>query len=232
MRLSVWQLSTVILLSVLLGQNLKTPNTAEAASQDVFGSPQVAVNCYKNQKGNFILWADGHISKVDAPDTTISTLAQCVDIPASEDPPPAVTRDNAKPQGSPHVPVGMYQNGKGSYVLFADGSCKKPNGDAAAPSSTHNVRSGHVDGFAFTVAGDSSLSVAPMGTVGNYRVTFNPPFETLPTVTVSSESYPGLAGIHPGSLSRSGCSVFTCVVANGGGVHQDNSNFAITAVGE
>ncbi|MBX3171473.1 MAG: hypothetical protein KF760_28960 [Candidatus Eremiobacteraeota bacterium] len=229
MRLSVWQLSTVILLSVLLGQNLKTrPQVAEAASQDVFGSPQVAISSYKNQKGSFILWADGHISNVDTPNTVVSQLSECVDAPEV----PAVTRDTSKPQGSPNVPVGVYQNATATYVLFADGSYKKPKGDAAAASAAPSVRSGHVNGFAFTVDGDTSLSVAPMGTVGNYRVTFNPPFKELPTVTVSSESYPGLAGVLPGSLSKNGCSVFTCVVANGGGVHQDNSNFAITAVGE
>ena len=204
MRLSVWQLSTVILLSVLLGQNLKTrPNVAEAASQDVFGSPQVAVTCFKNQKGSFILWADGHISQVDAPDTPVSTLSQCVAIPSDEDPPPEVTRDNTKPQGSPHVPVGMYQTSKGSYVLFADGSCKKPNGDAGAAAANHSVRTATFDGNSGTSIGDSSLVLSHAGSTVYYNIAFSPPFTQTPTVVVTSAEHHFVASIQ-GTPSKNG----------------------------
>ncbi|MBN9419085.1 MAG: hypothetical protein J0I12_26765 [Candidatus Eremiobacteraeota bacterium] len=233
MRLSVWQLSTVILLSVLLGQNLKTrPNQAEAASQDVFGSPQVAISSYKNQRGSFILWADGHISKVETPDTVVSTLAQCVAIPAGEDPPPTVTRDNSKPQGSPNVPVGMYQTGQGSYVLFADGSCKKPLGDAGAASASPNVRSTSFDGTsASRLSGDSSILCSHTGTTGYFNLTFNPPFKHPPTVTVNAMQHHFLAGVS-GPPSVSGCPVWTIQMVTPGVWSDQNCQFTVTAVGE
>ena len=232
MRLSVWQLSTVVLLSVLLGQNLKTrPNTAEAASQDVFGSPQVVINCFKNQKGSFILWADGHISKVDAPDTTISTLSQCVDIPAAEDPPPLVTRDSTKPQGSPHVPVGMYQTSKGSYVLFADGSCKKPNGDAAAPAATHSSRTATFDGTSGAAYGDSSLVFSHEGTTGYYTINFQPPFNDIPVVVVNTGDHHYVAGVH-GSVTKNSCRVWTARLQSPNVWSDQNCRFTISAFGE
>lgn len=232
MRLSVWQLSTVILLSVLLGQNLKTrPNEAEAASQDVFGSPQVAVTCFKNQKGSFILWADGHISKVDAPDTPVSTLSQCVAIPSDEDPPPEVTRDNTKPQGSPHVPVGMYQTSKGSYVLFADGSCKKPNGDAGAAAANHSVRTATFDGNSGTSIGDSSLVFSHAGSTGYYNIAFSPPFTQTPTVVVTSAEHHFVASIQ-GTPSKNGCSVWTGRLQSPQVWSDQNCHFTITAFGE
>ena len=233
MRLSVWQLSTVVLLSVLLGQNLKTrPNSAEAASQDVFGSPQVAISCFKNQKGNFILWADGHISKIDAPDTAISTLSQCVPIPSGEDPPPEVTRDNTKPQGSPHVPVGIYQTGKGTYVFFADGSCKKPNGIAGAPAANPSVRTACFDGTSTArLGGDTSITCAHTGTTGYFNVTFDPPFSQPPTVTINTMDHHYVAGVH-GTITASGCPVWTARLQSPNVWSDQNCRFTITAVGE
>lgn len=232
MRLSVWQLSTVILLSVLLGQNLKIrPNQAEAASQDVFGSPQVAISTYRNQRGSFILWADGHISRVSAPNTPVSTLGQCVAIPADEDPPPALTRDNSKPQGSPNVPVGMYQTGQGSYVLFADGSCKKPNGDAAAAATNPGVRSASFDGTSTArLSGDSSITCAHTGTTGYYTLTFNPPFKSPPVVTVNTMDHHFLAGV--GTAGTSSCPVWTIQLVSPAVWSDRNCRFTVTAVGE
>jgi len=224
MRLSVWQLSTVVLLSLLIGQNLQTrPHEAEAASKDVFGSPQVAVTSYKNQKGSFILWADGHVSEVNTPNAVVSLLTDCVDAPEI----PALTRDNSKPQGSPNVPVGVYQNGTASYLLFADGSYKKPKGNANAPSANPSVRSAKIDGIAGTVEGDSSIKMRFTGSQGYYFVDFDPPFTKLPSVTVTSMSVPGVAGIKPFTLSLTGCTVWTAV--NGGFY---NTPFCLTAVGE
>jgi len=224
MRISVWQLSTVVLLSVLIGQSLKTgPHEAEAASRDVFGSPQVAVSSYRNQKGSFILWADGHVSAIDAPDTVVSLLTDCVNAPEV----PQVTRDNSKPQGSPNVPVGVYQNATATYVLFADGTTKKPKGNAAAPSANPSVRSAMIDGMAGNVEGDGSIKMRYTGSTGYYFVDFDPPFTKLPSVTVTSMSVPGVAGIKPATLSLTGCTVWTAV--NGGFY---NTPFCLTAVGE
>ena len=210
---------------MLIGQNLKTgANRAEAASKDVFGSPQVAVSSYRNQKGSFILWADGHISRVDAPDTTVSLLSECAEAPEV----PQVTRDNSKPQGSPNVPVGVYQNASATYVLFADGSTKKPKGDAAAPSSNPTVRRAMMDGFTFTVNGDSSLKMRGAGMPGHYVITFDPPFAATPSVTVSSAAVPHIAGIMPGTLNENGCTVWTS--DTGGRFY--NEVFCLTAVGE
>lgn len=228
MRLSVWQLSTVVLLSVLLGQNLPTrPNRAEAASTDVFGSPQVAVASYKNQKGSFILWADGHITRVDTPNTAVSVLTDCVDAPEV----PAVTRDNSKPQGSPNVPVGVYQNGTATYLLFADGSYKRPKGDANAPSATHSVRSAQFDGVTGANFGDTSLVFAHGGSPGYYTITFDPPFSKLPTVSVTPAYHHYLGGVMPGSLTKNGCGVWTSMLTLGGWTDA-NCGFSVTAVGD
>lgn len=229
MRLSVWQLSTVILLSVLLGQNLKTrPNEAQAASQDVFGSPQVAISSYKNQKGSFILWADGHISNVDTPNASVSSLSECVDAPEV----PAVTRDTSKPQGSPNVPVGVYQNPTATYVLFADGSYKKPKGAAAAASVTPSVCSAQIDGNVGVVTGDSRIKFAHAGTTGHYNVTFDPPFKATPVVTITCEAHHHVGGCETGSVLPTGCRVWTSVLGGSHGWSDVNCPFTLTAVGE
>lgn len=224
MRISVWQLSTVILLSVLIGQNLPTrPREAQAASKDVFGSPQVAVSSYKNQKGSFILWADGHISSADAPNTVISKSDECVIASV-----PQITRDNSKPQGSPHVPVGVYQNSTATYVLFSDGVLQTPKGDAAAPSANPGVRQATCNGFSMTVSGDDSIKMRGAGRPGHYTITFDPPFTNTPAVTVTDTQEPHIAGIMPNTLSKNGCEVWTS--DTGGRFY--NEIFCITAVGE
>lgn len=219
-------------MSILLGQNLKTrPNTAEAASQDVFGSPQVAISSYRNQKGSFILWADGHISNVDTPNTPVSTLSQCVPIPADEDPPPELTRDNTKPQGSPNVPVGMYQTSRGSYVLFADGSYKKPNGDAAAASANHNVRTATYDGTSGAAYGDSSLVFSHTGTTGYYNISFVPPLKDIPVVLVNTGDHHYVAGVH-GAVTKNGCGVWTARLQAPNVWSDQNCRFTISVFGE
>lgn len=229
MRLSVWQLSTVVLLSVLLGQNLKTrPNVAEAASQDVFGSPQVAISSYKNQRGSFILWADGHITNVDTPNATVSSLGECVDAPEV----PAVTRDNNMPQGSPNVPVGVYQNATATYVLFADGSYKRPKGAASAASVNPSVCSAQVDGQSGAVTGDSRIKFAHAGSTGKYIVTFDPPFKGTPAVAITCEAHHHVGGCETGSVQPTGCRVWTSVLGGPYGWSDVNCHFTITAVGE
>ncbi len=232
MQISVWQISTVILVTLLLGQNLTTrPRQANAAASDTFGSPQVAVTSYKNQKGNFILWADGHISRVDAPDTTVSTLSASIPIPADEDPPPTVTRDESRPQGSPNVPVGVYQNGIGTYLLFADGSYKKPSGDAAAASSVPSVRSCQFDGTTGQNLGDQSLVISRTSP-GRYNVVFDPPFAKLPTVTVTAAAHHTLSGVMPGTLTKNGCSLWTSELGGPHGWSDFYCGFALTVVGD
>jgi hypothetical protein len=132
MRLSVWQISTIVLLSVLVGQHFSAKSLvseASAAPSDVHGSPLTAVTSYRNRAGNFILWSDGRISTVTEPNTNISLLNDYTDIPGLA----KVNLSVKAPKGSPNVPVGAYQDSKGSYVLFADGTSRKPAGIAGAP---------------------------------------------------------------------------------------------------
>jgi hypothetical protein len=227
MRISVWQLSTVVLLSVLIGQSLPTqPREAQAAAKDVFGSPQVAVSSYKNQKGSFILWADGHISNVDTPDQVVSALSDCVEAPEV----PAITRDKTKPQGSPNVPVGVYQNAKSTYVLFADGSYKKPKGEAAASIATHTVRAAQVNGDGVNF-GDSSLKVTH-DSPGYYTINFDPPFDNMPTVAVTPADHHHIAGVMPGSLDKNHCRIWCSLVGGPFGWSDGDCGYSISVVGE
>lgn len=132
----LWLPGVALLLGLLLGNSSSTRwlfSNAEAAPADVFGSPNIAVDTYRNVRGTFILWSDGKITNVDNGTTDLGR-------PYSAPPPSARISaprlENGRPTGSPNVAVKAIPRPDFSFVLFADGTIKKPaNADAAAGTS-------------------------------------------------------------------------------------------------
>jgi len=106
---------------------------AEAAPADVIGSPNVAVDTYKNSKGTYVLWADGRITSAQGGGNDLGRPYRDPDPSAQIGRP---TLEQEKPQGSPNVAVKAIPRSDATFILFADGQIRRPaNADAAAGSS-------------------------------------------------------------------------------------------------
>lgn len=227
MQISGWQVSTIFLAGMVCAQFFGSQLTppVDAAPADVLGSPLIPVTTYRNLQGNFIVWSDGHITKAGEPNTVLNQLADYVPVPGF----PKPTQVAGKVQGSPNVPVGAYQDKNGSYVLFADGSTRKPNGaSGSAEWPSPKVRSAQCDGNTFS-SNNPEITVTGAGTTGQYWINFNPPFKTAPTVCVSASGFVG--GIYGGLQYPDRCKVFTADFS-GGAYRTNNMPFTVIAVGE
>lgn len=117
------------------------PSPAAAAPSDVFGNPNQAVDTYRNRAGSFVLWGDGRITRVDG---GAADLGRPYADPPGSAQIGAPVMQASQALGSPNVAVKALCRPDGTYVLFADGTLKKPaNSDAAAGSpSEGNVLTG------------------------------------------------------------------------------------------
>mgnify|MGYP003379791609 CR=1 FL=1 len=231
MKHSVWKTICIVLLSMLVGKHFSASSIVpqvSAAPGDIRGSSLIAVTSYRNRAGSFVLWSDGRISSVDDPNTSISVLSNYTEIPGLS----KLNLSVKSPKGSPNIPVGAYQDSKGSYILFSDGSSKKPSGIAGAPGiNTYSVRSVRCDtshGFQLYPP-DSGIGIQGTGSVGHYTVTFDPPFKNPPVVTISSQSLSSVDG--PASTTSVGVS--TAYIMGGPTISVfQNMMFTVTAIGE
>lgn len=224
MRRVLTTLCAGLLLGNLLPSHCLT-SAVEAAPADVFGSPLIPVTTFKNQSGNFVVWADGHITRAGQPNSVVAGLNDYLPMPGF----PKPNQVTGKVQGSPNVPVGAFQDDDGSYVLFADGSTRKPNGVAgSAAVHTPRVRAAQCDGNTFS-SNNPEIRIEGAGTVGQYWVHFNPPFKQAPTVCVSASGFVG--GIYGGLQYPDRCKVFTADFS-GGAYRTNNMPFTVIAVGE
>lgn len=144
-----------VLGALLLGNSLPHHFTLplEAAPADVTGSPNIAVDTYRNIAGTFILWSNGKITNAEGDPTDLGH-------PYGAPPPEAKigkqTLEAKRSLGSPKVAIKAIPRKDGTYILFADGTLQKPaNGAAAAgDSSGSKVVAGAFGGT--PIAGDNT----------------------------------------------------------------------------
>lgn len=181
MRLTVWQVSTLVMASLWTGSFFPhrfAGRPAQAAPQDVHGSPATAVTSYRTQKGSYVLWADGHISNAK----TGQHLGKCKTTPISGYTDPQLAGSSS--QGSPHVAVAVVPEKDATYVLFANGVVREPEDPGAAERPAGQVTWGVVDasGNVLSGSGDFTVSMAS----GRQVVIFDKPFTEVPCVTCTA----------------------------------------------
>lgn len=124
---------SVVVTALLIGNTLPRHwfvPSAEAAPADVFGSPNVAVDTYRNVKGTYVLWADGRITNANGGSADLGRPYTTPDASAQIGTP---SLSQGRPLGSPNVAVKAIPRKDATYILFSDGVIKKPaNADAAA----------------------------------------------------------------------------------------------------
>lgn len=135
-------LYAVVVTSLFVGNMLPRNSLggpAEAAPSDVFGSPNVAVDTYRNTHGTFVLWSDGRITNAETGQQENASADYSA--ATSADPPfvdPALQPQ--RPLGSPHVAIKAVPRQDATYVLFSDGKFRKPqDADAGGKSWAKTV---------------------------------------------------------------------------------------------
>ena len=102
----------------------------EAAPRDVRGSANVALDAFRNRAGSFVLWGNGRITRSDG---SAQDLGQPYATPSPSAQLPAPTPLPGEPLGATWLPVKALVRSDGTYVLFADGTLRRPaHSDAAA----------------------------------------------------------------------------------------------------
>ena len=146
-----------VLGALLLGNSLPHRFTLplEAAPADVTGSPNIAVDTYRNIAGTFILWSNGKITNAEGGPTDLGH-------PYGPPPPEAKigkqTLEEKRSLGAPKVAIKAIPRKDGTYILFADGTLQKPaNGAAAAGDSSSKVVAG-VFGVTRIQGGDMTVN--------------------------------------------------------------------------
>lgn len=181
------RLSVVLWLGVafLLGTLLRGsfPWTPAAASPaDVRGSDNVLVCGYRNRAGSFLLWSSGRITR---PDGTQANAAGRYMAAPGYSRPDLVAR---QPVGSGNVACGTVPDGSGTYVVFSDGSVRRPAepGAAAAPLDQRVVW-GFVEAGPTYGQGSGDWSVG-LNDNRTFHVSFDPPFQSKPAVVTGGSS--------------------------------------------
>lgn len=140
-----------------IGQGL---SSVSAAPGEIAGSPNIAVDVYRNSAGTFILWSDGRLTNANGSTLDLGKPYQ--------DPPAAAnigrpTRESEGNLGAPEVAVQSLSRPDGTYILFGDGRLRRPsNSDAAAGASSQqgNIIAGSWRGGSSTEPGKYSVSVS------------------------------------------------------------------------
>ena len=177
---SFFVLSLVVGFLILNGQRLR------AQPHHVRGSANVAVSGYGNSCGNFILWSNGRITSSEG--KVVNEFDQYT--PDAKIKMPA--RVKGQCVGASQVAVSVFVNGSGSYVVFADGSVRRPrNSKAAAGNSEFNFVAGNIfkepagNMFVDTVPQFNSgftRTYVQNGLYKNVRIDFDKPFSKSPVV--------------------------------------------------
>lgn len=105
-----------------------------ATPGDVFGSPNVAVDTFRNRSGTFVLWSDGRITRASGGGADLGHPYSAPPASAQIGTPPLISNQGV---GSPNVAVKAVARPDGTFVLFADGNLKRPaHSDAWAGAAT------------------------------------------------------------------------------------------------
>ena len=173
---------------VVLGFTAAAP-MAWGSPKDIRGSGNVAVSGYTNSAGHFILWSSGRITNSAGKEVNSSSAYD----PASVCILPSRISGNIL--GSAFVAVSVFSDSEATYVLFSDGSVKKPrNAEAAAPAADAelprvvtgvNVRAGS------RKSGNCGWTCRAQSTSMPYylEVVFNKKFAGIPVGIVDCVSY-------------------------------------------
>lgn len=140
---------------------------AQAAPQDVHGSANLAVGGFRNRLDSFVLWGNGRITQTQG-------SSQDLGHPYRQPAPQARIADpsyeNGQPMGSPNLAVKALVRADGTYVLFANGSLRRPAAELASAGAPRSQSR--------TIGGGWSLdALAPVSLqrrVGKCTVDVNP----------------------------------------------------------
>ncbi|MBQ7568986.1 hypothetical protein IJT17_09295 [bacterium] len=176
------------LLSLLAALSVLAGGVAWGSPKDVRGSGNVAVCGYTNSAGDFVLWSSGRITNRAGSDVN---AAKAYDTASGYSLPTRVTGNIL---GSSAVAVDAFVNEKATYVVFSDGTVKKPrNAEAAAPAETDggrvvtgvNVRHG------MSKSGNNGWTCKLQNRSLPYytEVIYNKKFASAPVVLVDTVSY-------------------------------------------
>ncbi len=202
MRVNYWQMSTIVLgatlFGCLFGAQRLIPKV-DAAPKDVLGSPNVAVSGYKTLSGSYVLYSDGRIVSIPADSSSLPTIVveNAQTVGEYLDPPsnfkmPVVDK---RSKGSPNVAVGVIPSYKGTFILFSDGSLKRPKHDGAAQAPPGNPVTGFVTGLEKRAQGCRVTSWASGNPQQGATVVFDTPYDKTPSVTASGISGEGSVSV-------------------------------------
>ncbi|MBQ7503572.1 hypothetical protein IJT93_12825 [bacterium] len=172
-----------------------------AQPQHVRGSANVAACSYTNSCGSFIVWTDGRISSLKG--EIVNEASQYGAAPGYKLP----ARTAGQCLGSQNVAAAAFVNTEGSYVVFADGTVKRPkNASAGAGSFSCRLLSGRLfaDGNSVRPAqeiagygGRFTRTYLNGGASGKkVRITFAEPFAKKPLIFIADEN--GASGSNKG----------------------------------
>lgn len=211
-------LATAFLVGSLMPEHFPwQPVTASPA--DVRGSDNVPVTGYRNRAGSFMLWSSGRITKTDG-----TPVNGAMDYTAAPSPYPSPTALPGQVVGSGNVATGVMPDGSATYIVFADGSVRKPNNNlaSAAPLDQRVV-------WGFVAAGPSYGQGSGDWTIrknlnGTFHLTFDPPFTTTPAVVTGGNS--GAYRLY--NVSATGLDLYD----SGGNAPDDKVPFTFVASGK
>ncbi len=175
---------------------------AQAAPVDLKGSPNLAVKMYQNMVGTFTLCSDGRIWNLDTGAEACSGLGQYTAVAASKFKTVAPVQGRIK--GSPNIAVDAFVDKTGTYVLFADGSVRRPNGAAGKEGGSGNIR---VE-YSLSIAGGPVSKTDGWSGPPTGGVIWEPAFSVAPVMFVIVGNGVGL-----------GVPVLSAATTNGGNIN-------------
>lgn len=218
---SRWQAVLVVASAFLVGSLMPDhfpwqPVTASPA--DVRGSDNVPVTGYRNRAGSFMLWSSGRITKTDG--TQVNGSAEYSNAPGYTRPTPAANQV----VGSGNVATGVMPDGSATYIVFADGSVRKPNNNlASAAPLDQRVVWGFVAAGPSYGQGSGDWSIRKNAD-STFHLTFDPPFSTTPAVVTGGNS--GAYRLY--NVSATGLDLYD----SGGNAPDDKVPFTFVASGK
>lgn len=176
-------------LSILLLLAAVSTSNAWGSPKDIRGSGNVAVSGYTNSAGHFLLWSSGRITNSAGKEVNSAAAYDAASVCSLP------SRINGNILGSVSVAVSVFSDSEATYVLFSDGTVKKPrNSAAAAPAASNeaprvvtgvNVKSGSSKSGQYGWSCRAQASSSPY----YLEVTFNKKFTRVPVVLVQCTSY-------------------------------------------
>lgn len=177
----------------MLFPQVRAIQRAQAAPRDVFGSPNVAVDTFRNRAGTFVLWSNGRITRASGGSADLGHPYGTPAAAAQIGNPPLVPHQQL---GSPNLAVKAVSRPDGTYVLFADGFLRRPfHSDAStgAPTAGSKFLTGSWDYADYVGATTRTLPHYQIQVAPTYIiVTPNPPITgNVKALAFGCDSYYG-----------------------------------------